>query len=255
MTTFLKAANWAIFASLCLGLASTASAAENFVEKNDSAIQQRILQALKKGRDDLQYRKPKPSPIAGLYEVQVIGGPVLYVTEKGDFMIAGDLFSIAADGFVNIQEKAREKDRALAISQVKKEDQIVFPATGETKAVVHVFTDVDCGYCQKLHNEMAQINAKGIEVRYLAYPRAGPNSESAKKLMTAWCAKDKQKTLTRLKNREAVPVEVCENNPVAAQYQLGAMVGVTGTPNIVKTNGEMIGGYVPVESLAEMLGI
>jgi thiol:disulfide interchange protein DsbC len=218
-------------------------------------IAERIIDRLKQARGDLDYSEVKLSPIPGLYEVRVIGGPTLYVSEDSQFFVAGDMFSIKDGQFVNIQEQARAKERAKLMASIDKKDQIVFSPDGETKAYVHVFTDVDCGFCQKLHQEIDQITAKGIEVRYLAYPRAGVNSQSAKKLATAWCADNPQATLTKLKNREPVDLKVCENNPVSEHYKLGGLVGVSGTPNMVTQDGELIGGYLPADKLAERLGI
>lgn len=218
-------------------------------------MSKRIVENLKQARPDLEFSDAMPSPIKGMYEVRVQGGPTLYVSENAEFFVAGDLFSIEPGKFVNIQEQARAKERAVVMAKIDKKDQIVFSPKGETKAVLHVFTDIDCGYCQKLHNEIQAINEKGIEIRYLAYPRSGPNSPSADKLATAWCAKDQQATLTKLKSRQAVPIKTCENNPVAAQFKLGGQIGVNGTPNMVTESGEMIGGYLPADQLAARLGI
>ncbi|MGI1678640.1 MAG: DsbC family protein [Cellvibrionaceae bacterium] len=239
-----------------LGIASALLASFSVgADQPSTEMSKRILDNLKEARPDLQFTGAVASPIDGLYEVRVQGGPTLYVSENAKFFVAGDLFSIEGGKFVNIQEKARSKERAATMAKVDMKDQIIFSPKGETKAVVHVFTDIDCGYCQKLHNEIQAINDKGIEVRYLAYPRSGPNSESAQKLATAWCAKDRQGTLTKLKTRQAVPMATCDDNPVAEQYKLGGSVGVNGTPNMVTETGEMIGGYLPADQLAEMLGI
>lgn len=216
---------------------------------------ERIINSLKQGRGDLPYSSVKLSPIPGLYEVAIERGPTLFVSEDGKHFVTGDLYRIDAGQFVNLQEVERAKKRAEIMASVQKEEQIVFSPAGETKAFVNVFTDVDCGYCQKLHREIEQITAKGIEVRYLAYPRAGVNSESANKLATAWCAEDQQKTLTKLKNREAVPTQVCDSHPIAKHYQLGGLIGVTGTPNMVTEKGDLIGGYLAADDLAKFLGI
>lgn len=218
-------------------------------------VAERILENLKQARSDLEYAEVKLSPIAGLYEVRVLGGPTLYVSEDSKFFVAGDLFSIKPGRFVNIQEQGRSKERAELLAAIDKKDQIIFSPAGETKAYVNVFTDVDCGFCQKLHQEMDQINAKGIEVRYLAYPRAGAQSASADKLATAWCAEDPRATLTKLKNRESVAMQTCDSSPVSEHYELGGLIGVSGTPNMVTADGEMIGGYLPADQLAERLGI
>lgn len=214
-----------------------------------------ILDRLNEARPDLEYSEVRLSPIAGLYAVQILGGPVLYVTEDGKHFVAGELFAVEKGQFVSVEEQARAGERLKLMAGVDKKDQIVFSPKGETKAVIHVFTDVDCGYCRKLHQEIDQINALGIEVRYLAYPRAGVASASADKLATAWCAKDPQATMTRLKRQDAVPIKTCDDHPVAEHYRLGQLVGVNGTPNIVTEDGYMIGGYLPAAKLAERLGI
>ena len=115
---------------------------------------------------------------------------------------------------------------------------VIFPAVGETKGVVSVFTDVDCGYCRKLHQEVPKLNQMGIEVRYLAYPRAGVGSRSYQKIVSAWCAADPNKAMTQLKSGMEIPDVSCEN-PVAAQFDLGQQVGVTGTPAIVLEDGRL----------------
>ncbi|GAB1261142.1 DsbC family protein [Aurantivibrio plasticivorans] len=246
---------------MALGLIMIAGCADSVgndsgsqISEAEVSVEEVIMQRLQAARPDFEFSDPKPAAIEGLYQVQVIGGPTLYVEKGGEFFIAGgDLFAIEGTRLVNLQEQQREKERVALLADIDPADQIIFSPEGETKAVVNVFTDIDCGYCQKLHREIEQINALGIEVRYLAYPRSGPNSESANKLAQAWCADDKQAALTKLKNRQNVDSEVCDNNPVAEQYRLGLMMGVTGTPNMITETGEMIGGYAPAAKLAEYL--
>ena len=168
----------------------------------------------------------------------------------------GDLYSVEPSGFVNLAEQERDGDRKALLAKVKKADMIVFsPAEQPAKAYVTVFTDVDCFYCQKLHKEMADINRLGIEVRYLAFPRAGIGSDSYKKIASAWCAKDRNEAMTRLKLRQPVATNVCPGNPVADQYQLGQEMGVTGTPALITEDGRLMPGYMPALQLAKALGV
>lgn len=213
-----------------------------------------ILKALSAARPDLQYEQPRPSPVAGLYEVQVKGGPLLYIDADGSHFIAGDLFAVQKSGFVNLAEQGRQKERAELIAAVKPEDMIIF-APENPKATIAVFTDVDCGYCRKLHSEVAELNALGIAVHYLAFPRAGLGSPSFRKIASAWCAKDPGAALTSLKNGEEIPENVCADNPVAAQMLLGEKVGVNGTPALVLEDGTLVPGYRPAKDLAKLLGI
>ncbi len=232
-------------------VASLSLAAAQVADKPEAVIKAQLEQA----RADIKVKSVVASEIPGLYLVAIENGPAVYASPDGKYFISGDLFQVQPKGFVDLTEQKRNVDRAKDIASVKLDDMIVFKAKGPTKAVVSVFTDVDCGYCQKLHKEVPQLNAMGIEVRYLAYPRAGIGSEAYQKLVTAWCAKDRQGTLTRYKNREAVPIATCANNPVAAEYQLGERVGVTGTPSLITAKGELLPGYLPAPELAERLGV
>ena len=198
----------------------------------------------------------RPSPAPGIVEVQVINGPLLYATEDGGyFFLNGDLHQVSEAGAVNLTEERRSLARKEQLAAVSLEDMVVFSPKGETRDYVSVFTDVTCFYCQKLHREVDQLNAKGVEVRYLAFPRGGINSDGAKKLATAWCADDQQTTLTELKAGMDLPVNDCADSPIAAQYQLGQEMGVSGTPAIITSSGMMIPGYRPAADLIVVLGL
>ena len=195
------------------------------------------------------------SEIPGLYEVQVADGPVVYSTLKGDFFIVGDLYSVTPDGYVNLAEKRRDTERMEQLAKIKTEDMIVFSPEGETRAHISVFFDDTCYYCQKLHHEVAELNKNGVEVRYLAYPRAGLGSDAFKQLASAWCSENPQETLNKLVDKQSVPENVCEGNPIAAQYQLGQELGVRGTPAIITQSGQMIPGYRTADELMGDLGL
>jgi thiol:disulfide interchange protein DsbC len=198
----------------------------------------------------------KPSPAPGISEVQIENGPMLYATDDGAyFFLNGDLHRADGADAINLTEERRSVGRREQMATVSVDDMVVFSPEGETLDYVSVFTDVTCFYCQKLHREVDQLNAKGIEVRYLAFPRGGIDSDGAKKLATAWCAEDQQTTLTELKAGVELPLNECADNPIAAQYQLGKDLGVSGTPAIVTSTGLMIPGYRPASDLAALLGL
>lgn len=196
----------------------------------------------------------RSSPAPGIAEVQIENGPLIYATEDGAyFFLNGDLHQTRATGAVNLTEERRAVTRKEQLATVSVDDMVVFSPEGEPRDYIAVFTDVTCFYCQKLHREVDQLNAKGIEVRYLAFPRGGIDSDGAKKLATAWCSEDQQATLTELKAGVELPVNDCVDNPIAAQYQLGQDMGVSGTPAIVTSSGLMIPGYRPADDLAALL--
>lgn len=234
----------------CAGAALAADAPGNLIKRPspESVITAKISQAIP------QYKitSVRPSPIEGLYLVTV-GGSDLLVTADGSKFIQGDIFNVTAAGYTKWEDPALIAERKKMLATVNPKDAIIFkPAT--TKAVVYVFTDVDCGYCRKLNSEMADYNKLGIEIRYLAFPRAGIPSPSADRLVTAWCSKDKQGTLTKIKEGYEVPAAICAN-PVEAQFNLGVSLGVNATPALWMPDGNIRLGYLPPKQLAKELGI
>ncbi|MFT7289301.1 MAG: thiol:disulfide interchange protein DsbC [Halieaceae bacterium] len=221
----------------------------------DPAIEATLRQRLNLPGIGLGVKSVEPSELKGMYRVQLEQGPAVYSTENGEFFIVGDLYTVGASGLVNLAEKRRAVERQVAVEAVPTEQQIVFAAEGETRAHITVFTDVSCFYCQKLHKEVPELNRRGVEVRYLAYPRQGIASEGFRQLASAWCADDRPTTLTRLKNREEVPENVCAGNPIAAQFDLGQKLGVRGTPAIITATGELIPGYRSADDLVGVLGL
>ena len=233
------------------GFATLAGAADAL----DAAQEKALRTALEVPGMGITVKTIKASEIDGLYEVELSSGPILYSTATGDYFVAGDLYSVGPDGYVNLAEKRRDVTRLAKMNEVDKKDMIVFSPKGETRGYINVFTDVTCFYCRKLHQEVPALNAKGIEVRYLAYPRAGVGSDGYKKLVTAWCAEKPTETLTRLKADETVAEKSCADNPITAQFALGQEVGVRGTPAIVTQDGRLISGYQPADQLIVNLGL
>lgn len=237
-------------------LAAAVVNAETYSSNPHKSLEEKITAALNAGGSaPIKVQEVKKTPAGGLLEVTLDNGLVLYATEAGDHFVVGDLYAIRKEGLVNLAEEKRELDRVAQIDGVGLDQMIVFTPEGETRDYITVFTDVTCFYCQKLHKEVADLNSRGIEVRYLAYPRGGPDSEGALKLSTAWCADNPQKTLTQMKAGVALPLADCDSSPVAAQYQLGSAMGVRGTPAIVTSSGQMIPGYKPAAELAAVLGL
>ena len=212
-----------------------------------------VLAKLKALRPDLPIEGASAAPVPGMIAIELSGGAVLYASDDGRYLIAGDLYEVG-DKLVNLAEKARDEKRRDLIAAVSLNDMAVFPAKGNRKAVITVFTDVDCAYCRKLHLEVPRMNQMGVEVRYLAYPRSGVGSPGYDKLVTAWCSADRQDAITRMKRGEELPAKTCAN-PVAQEYELGRLAGLTGTPAIVLEDGRMLAGYLTAAQLGEALGI
>ena len=221
----------------------------------DPAVVERIRANLETAATGMKVDSVMATEMPGVFEVRFDGGPVVYSSASGKHFVLGDMFVVRPEGLVNLGEQRRDGERAAQLEAVARKDMIVFAPKGETRAHITVFTDTTCYYCQKLHQEVPELNRRGVEVRYLAYPRAGLSSPGYSQLASAWCAADRQDTLTRLKNREKVPEKVCKDNPIAAQFRLGQEMGVRGTPAIVTDSGQMIPGYQPADELLATLGL
>ncbi len=139
--------------------------------------------------------------------------------------------------------------RKSALAKMPASELIVFKATTpKPKHVVHVFTDVDCGYCRRFHQNIAQYSALGIEVRYLWYPLAGIDGESARKAKALWCEVDRPQAMNAAMAGVDPGAKQCAN-PIAKQYELAQAFGVQGTPNAIAADGSMLNIEAPAEFL------
>lgn len=231
------------------------SASQVIAEENLDKVKAKITTAWQAAKPGVVINDIEKTEMQGIYKISVGPSSNIYSNADGTNFMVGDLFRVEPNKITNVTEEARNGDRAKAVASVKDKDMVIFPAKGEKKARMYVFTDVDCYYCQKLHHNMDKMNAMGIEVAYLGYPRAGIGSGSYKKVASAWCAEDKLDALTKLKNRVEIPENVCEGNPIDAQYNLGRKIGLSGTPALVLEDGELIAGFLEPEALAGRLGL
>ncbi len=190
------------------------------------------------------------TPAKNVYRLQVQGS-YAFAYVDGDHILIGDLYNTKDKA--NLGELAQSKLTADKIAAVPTSKMIVY-GPKDAKRHITVFTDIDCGYCRKLHRELPEITAAGIQVRYLAFPRAGVGSDSHKKYVSVWCNDDQQTALTDAKAGKSVPTASCDN-PVTESYNLGQQVGVRGTPTIIFDNGTITPGYLPHAELIKRLGI
>jgi thiol:disulfide interchange protein DsbC len=189
------------------------------------------------------------SPVAGWYEVRR-GAVVAYVSADGRFLMQGDMIDL--DQQVNLSENSRNEARVDMMSSVPNDDLIVF-TPDEVKYTVSVFTDVDCTYCRRLHSQMDQYLAQGIEVRYFLYPRSGPASASWSTAEKVWCADDRQKAITQAKLDKSFDSASCDASMINSHYSMGQDIGLRGTPAIVAQDGTLFSGYLPPAQLTEAL--
>ena len=185
-----------------------------------------------------------------LYVINVGDIQPIYMLPDGEHVILGDIFNISEGEAQSTTERDKDifRKNKLNISNL---ETIDFLAKKE-KYSLTVFTDVDCGYCRKFHNEIDQYNNLGISIKYLAFPRAGIDSESYTKMVSAWCSDQADLSITLLKDNKSIPSNSCENS-VAEQFELGRTLGITGTPALITQSGKLLPGYVPAQELLMLL--
>ncbi len=218
-------------------------------KRADTPKEAMVRAALKSLNPTIEADRVGPAPMPGFQEA-IVGGQVLYFSDDGRYMLQGSLFDMQTKkdlSQIGISELRREE-----LEKVPASDRIVFAPVGTTKYTVAVFTDIECGYCRKLHSEIAEYNKLGIAVQYLAFPRAGMGSPDALAMESVWCSGDRRKALTDAKNGRPVPPKRC-SNPVGAQYAIGQRIGLQGTPMIINVDGVAMPGYLPPPQLLEAL--
>jgi len=224
--------------------------ATQFAAAADDALIAKLTSRIRTVLPDAKVTGVKPAPVPGLYEVS-IGPTILYMTEDGKFAVRGDIFDL--DAKRNVTDERRMRARVEAFKALGEGSPIRFEATGgKTQHEIYVFTDIDCGYCRKMHKEINQLNSAGVTVNYLAYPRTGLDSPSYDKAVAVWCSSDRKTALTDAKGGKTLKVAKCDN-PVAEHYRLGEAMGVQGTPSVYSADGEELGGYIPAQELIRIL--
>jgi thiol:disulfide interchange protein DsbC len=228
-----------VLAALLLAYAASSVADDDF-----SAVEEQI-RALAPNAKSIAISE---TPIDGILMVQV-GGDIVYATADGKFLIQGRVIDMETRE--DLTEGAKAEVRRELMAGIDTSRQIIF-AANEPKYDLTVFTDIDCGYCRKLHAQVAEYNAQGISIHYMAFPRAGIGSRSYEKAVSVWCADDPQDAMTKAKAGADPEPAQCDN-PIAEQYQLGMQLGVSGTPALLTSDGQLIPGYVPPEQLRQRL--
>ena len=190
------------------------------------------------------------SPMPDVYEVE-LDTQTLYVYSRGQYLMIGDVY--ATDRRANLGEEKKNAAMVAAIAAVP-EDEMIVMGDVQSDRHVTVFTDTDCGYCQRFHRTIDVLAAGGLKVRYLMFPRTGLDSESYDEAVSVWCSEDQGRAMTIAKSGGIVSAKPCDN-PVARQYQLGQKIGLRGTPTMILDNGKIIPGYVAADKLLTQAGL
>lgn len=223
-----------------------------FAEQASKEIQDKIKNSLSVLLPGVTPDSVSSTPVPGIYEI-VFGPRLVYMSADGKYLIQGKITDLETRE--DLTEPRLMEAKIDAIKKVGEENMIVYspPKGVKTKHQVNVFTDIDCGYCRKLHSEMEQYNKVGIEIRYMFYPRAGKDSQSYKKAVSVWCSKDRHEAMNLAKSGKDIEMNTDCENPVDDHMRLGSLIGVSGTPALVLSDGKLVPGYVPADRLIQVL--
>ena len=219
----------------------TASSAES-----DAAVVKAIEDNLKASGIEQKILSAVPTSMENIYWVNAEGAPAFYSDKEGRHIILGQILEVGQSQPIEISTELRAKIAKEKLAAVPKDELIIYPAKGATKAVIYSFTDADCPYCTKMHSEMEQLNAEGIEVRYLAWPRS---QDSLPKMESIWCSDDPKSAMDKAKKGQPLSSPKCDS-PVQSHIELGVSLGVSGTPAVFTESGVQIGGYLPAKEMA-----
>ena len=195
--------------------------------------------------------KIKKSPIDNIYEI-IYGGEIVYITSDAKFIFeSGNLQKIIKDGdsyyFKNITEKSASEGRKNLLASIP--DSKLFVYGNSKENYINVVTDIDCPYCRKFHKDIPIYVKNNIKVRYLVF---SIKTSSKKRIVSAWCAKNKNVAFTLLKDEEKITRKNC-NNPIEEHQKLISSIGVSSTPSIFLSDGTLIQGYMSPEEIIERI--
>lgn len=191
----------------------------------------------------------RATPVGGIWEL-TRSGEIAYVSSDGRYAFSGDMIELASN--VNFTEQHRRELRVRELAAVPESEMLIF-SPKDPKYTVSVFTDVDCPFCRRLHAEIGEYNRLGIGVRYLLYPRNGPNSTSWTRAEQVWCSSNRNDSLTKAKQGQTLQSKTCTETPLARFWAMGQRFNIQGTPAIVLADGEMLPGYLPPDVLLKHL--
>ncbi|WP_312087377.1 DsbC family protein [Acinetobacter variabilis] len=224
--------------------------ASNLSERN---AQQRLISTLeghfKKAGINAKITGIKSTEVPNMSWVSLEGMAPVYVTNDGKYLIQGDVIRLGDKELHNVSETLQSDVNKKTFANLKAEDLLIYPAKGKTKHVIYVFTDVSCPYCHKFHEQMDEMNSKGIEVRYIAWPRGEQHMPAMEAI---WCNSDRRAAFDQAIAGGSITPTTCKN-PVKDQYQMGLNIGVNGTPGVYSSEGLYLGGYMSTSELLDRL--
>jgi thiol:disulfide interchange protein DsbC len=228
---------------------------DSFFRKVGAMDADRATRSLRKRFPQIEIGETADTPVNGIVLVKA-GSEYVYLTEDGRYAFVGSLLDLETGA--NLTEEEKGRDRQAALADFPESDRVVYPEQGQELARLTVFTDTSCGYCRKLHREVPTLQAAGVTVTYVPFPRSGTTGEAYETMRKVWCSADRRTAMDIAKEvaaRDLGSGDCQEADAVKAGYELGIELGVSGTPAIVMPDGRLQPGYLPADRLLSALGL
>ena len=233
---------------LAIGINAEEKESDELTQLREKLIQSEAWNSLNLGIVEIQ-----ASPVTDFYTAILSNNEITYIHKSGKYLFSDVLLLLEGDEAIRYTEQVKRAQRKKVFTSEKLASIDFVPPEG-TQHVAYVFTDITCGYCRQLHNEMDGYHEEGIEIRYLLWARAGHDSNPHREMESAWCSKNPQAALTRLKQGKRIIAASCTNN-LAEIYSIASKLQISGTPAIILENGTLIPGYVEPARLAEVIRV
>lgn len=239
-----------IILSIFFGIASASKDSLSSKHKKVHAALQKLSKIV---GQQIVVQDIQATPMDDLLQVTA-NNSVFYVSQSGKYVVIGELLDLNKDmSSWDLTEQAMRKIRLQLLSSIPEKDMIIFPATHKKVAHVTVFTDIDCPYCRKMDQEIKEYNDRGIEIRYVAFPRSGPGSVTFDKTISVWCAKDKQNAFSMANQGKSLAPNICSNHPVSMEFEVGRKLNINATPMLFFANGIKYPGYMSPQELQDFV--
>jgi thiol:disulfide interchange protein DsbC len=222
---------------LILGMASSVFAL------NEKQIRTEIQKRL---GTSANVRNVTPSPIPGLFEVQV-NNEIFYTDSNAKYLIQGEMVELASGN--NLTTKRQEDINRIKWSDLP-QAQAFKVVRGNGSRQIAVFSDPNCGYCKRLEKTLQQLD----NVTIYNYLIPILSADSALKSKQIWCAADQQKVWNdwMLNNLGPSGKSDCAN-PIDRNLTLAKNYGINGTPTIFFTDGSRFPGAVQLADIEKKL--
>ena len=206
---------------------------------------------------DAKILKMQMSPARGLWEVSIDNKGqrgLFYVDFSKKYLISGSIIEVnAAINKTKERLDALNRDRRINRSLIPLKDALIL---GDKKAAnkVIVFTDPDCPFCSKLHEEIKKVVEKRKDVAFYIklFPLTKLHPDAYWKSKSIICEKS-LKLLEDNFEKKPIPKPSCETGVIDRNIKLAGSLGISGTPTSIMPDGSVLTGSLPADKFIELI--